>query len=130
MRDYYQVLGVTRDASQDEIKKSFRSLALRHHPDRNPQNQLEAEENFKEINAAYEVLGDPARRQQYDYLAALSQLAQRNAGCDSQGDVFAPVSDVETLEQLLRQLADLGLDIGIMRVRGCRRGYGRRCRRW
>jgi curved DNA-binding protein CbpA len=130
VKDHYQVLGVARDASQDEIKKAFRSLALRYHPDRNPQDQQEAEEKFKEINAAYEVLGDRARRKQYDYLAVLSLLEHMNTARNIQGDVFGPISDEEAFQELLRQMADLGLDFGNLHVRGCRRGYGRRCRRW
>ena len=130
MKDHYQVLGVARDASQDEIKKAFRSLALRYHPDRNPHDQQGAEEKFKEINAAYEVLGDIARRQQYDYLALLSEMSRRNMGRSYQGDVSAPTPDEAALEDLLRQMADLGLDFGNVVMRGCRRGFGRRCRRW
>ena len=63
-RDYYQVLGVSRNASQEEIKKAYRRLALEWHPDRN--KSPEAEERFKEINEAYEVLSDPKKRQAYD----------------------------------------------------------------
>lgn len=64
-RDYYEVLGVPRDASQDEIKKAYRQLAKKYHPDANP-NDPSAAEKFKEINEAYEVLGDPDKRAQYD----------------------------------------------------------------
>ncbi|MCK9408976.1 MAG: molecular chaperone DnaJ [Bacteriovoracaceae bacterium] len=64
-RDYYEVLGVQRNASADEIKKSYRKMALQYHPDRNPNNK-EAEEKFKEAAEAYEVLSDQTKRQRYD----------------------------------------------------------------
>ena len=64
-RDYYEVLGVARAASADDIKKAYRKLALKYHPDKNPGN-VEAEEKFKEISEAYEILSEPAKRQRYD----------------------------------------------------------------
>ncbi len=68
-KDYYKILGVNKKASQDEIKKAYRKLAVKYHPDKNQGNRT-AEEKFKEINEAYEVLGDPDKREKYDQLGA------------------------------------------------------------
>lgn len=68
-KDYYQVLGVDKKATQDEIKKAYRKLALKYHPDKNPGNK-NAEEKFKEISEANEVLADPEKRKQYDKLGS------------------------------------------------------------
>jgi len=65
-RDYYDVLGVTKSASADEIKKAYRKLAIKYHPDKNPGDKV-AEENFKEAAEAYEVLSNPEKRQRYDH---------------------------------------------------------------
>ena len=64
-KDYYQILGLGKNASLDEIKKAFRKLAVKYHPDKNPGDK-EAEEKFKEINEAYAVLSDPEKKAQYD----------------------------------------------------------------
>ena len=65
--DFYRVLGVSRDASDDAIKKAYRKLVFQHHPDRNP-DSAQAEPKIREINAAYEVVGDPDKRRTYDRL--------------------------------------------------------------
>ena len=66
--NYYQILGVSRDASDEEIKKAYRRLVFEHHPDRNPQNR-DSEERIREINVAYEMIGDPEKRRTYDRLS-------------------------------------------------------------
>ena len=78
-KDYYQVLGVGRQASKDEIKKAYRKLALQYHPDRNPNNK-EAENKFKEANEAYQVLSDPEKRSHYDRLGADYSRWQQTGG--------------------------------------------------
>jgi molecular chaperone DnaJ len=64
-RDYYHTLNVQKNASEDELKKAYRRMAMKYHPDRNPDNK-EAEEQFKEIKEAYEILSDPQKRAAYD----------------------------------------------------------------
>jgi molecular chaperone DnaJ len=83
-RDYYEVLGVLRTATEDDIKKAYRKLALKYHPDKNPENRREAEERFKEIVEAYQVLSDGERRGLYDRFghAAFEQGGAGGAGFD------------------------------------------------
>src|SRR5512136_2139934 len=68
-KDYYKVLGVDRKASKEDIKRAYRKLALKTHPDRNPGDK-KAEDQFKEINEAYQVLSDPEKRARYDQLGS------------------------------------------------------------
>src|SRR3954454_9639910 len=65
-KSYYEILEVSKDATQEEIKKSYRKLVLKHHPDKNPNNREEAEKKFKEVSKAYQILSDPGTRNLYD----------------------------------------------------------------
>ena len=93
--DFYQVLGVTRESSDEAIKKAYRKLVFEHHPDRNPDSKA-AEAKIREINAAYEIIGDPESRRSYDRL--------------NWGDNFAPdVVDLSAiLEEMEKKLFDEG----------------------
>jgi molecular chaperone DnaJ len=93
--DFYRILGVSREASDDVIKKAYRKLVFEHHPDRNPDSK-QAEDKIREINAAYEVIGDAEARRNYDRL--------------NWGDEFAPdVVDVSVLlEEMEKKLFDEG----------------------
>lgn len=93
-RDYYEILGVPKNASEDEIKSAYRKLALKYHPDKNPGN-TEAETRFKEAAEAYDVLRDSGKRAQYDRFghAAFNQGAHQG-GFSSAQDIFSAFSDI------------------------------------
>ena len=78
-KDYYKTLGVGKKADQNEIKKAYRKLARQYHPDMNPDDK-NAEERFKEVNEAYEVLSDPQKREKYDRFGAQWQQYERRGG--------------------------------------------------
>jgi curved DNA-binding protein len=87
-KDYYKILGVERKASEAEIRKAYRKLAMQYHPDRNPENK-QAEERFKEINEAYQVLSDPQKRAHYDRLGSdYSNWQRRGAPGDFNWDQY------------------------------------------
>jgi molecular chaperone DnaJ len=96
-KDYYEVLGVNRDASEEDIKKSYRKLAMKYHPDRNPDNP-KAEEQFKEAKQAYEILSDASKRAAYDQYGHAGVDPSVGAGAagmggfaDAFGDIFGDI---------------------------------------
>lgn len=94
-RDFYEILGVNRDASDDEIKKAYRKLAMKFHPDRNPGDKA-AEASFKEAAEAYEVLSDQKKRSRYDQMghAGVDGMGHAGQGFGSMEDIFAQFGDV------------------------------------
>ncbi len=97
-RDYYEILGVDRGASAEEIKKAYRKLAVKYHPDKNPGDK-DAEDKFKELSEAYEVLSDPSRRLRYDQFGHQAFGAGRGGGGPADG--FGGFGGVD-LEEALR----------------------------
>ena len=103
-RDYYEILGISKDASQDEIKKAYRKLAVQYHPDKNPDNK-EAEAKFKEVAEAYAVLNDAQKRQQYDRFGHAQPGAGGFGGFDYGGGGF-------DIADALRQFMDQDFGFG------------------
>ncbi len=92
-RDYYQVLGVAKTATADEIKAAYRKLAMKYHPDRNPDNK-EAEEKFKEAAEAYEVLSNPEKRKQYDQFGHQGPMGGFGGQGMNMDDIFSNFEDI------------------------------------
>jgi DnaJ-class molecular chaperone len=129
LKDYYHILNVSRDASAEAIKKAFRQLALRYHPDHNPDNVKEAEKKFKEINEAYEVLGDERKRWQYDQMLSLSGKPHETIITEGFFN-YNIASDL--MREMLQNLAEMGIlftGLGNRRPWGCKRRQYWRCRR-
>ena len=101
-KDYYRTLGVPENASDGEIKKAYRKLAMQYHPDRNSGNEKWANEKFKEINEAYGILGDPQKRKQYDQFGTIGNV----------GDIFSSPFTTTTFQEMMKDFggAGLGLD--------------------
>ena len=115
MKNYYEVLGVSNNASPEDIRKEFRRLAMQHHPDHNPESVADSETKFKDINEAYTVLSDTHKRRQYDYLMRVS---------DHTGST---VNIEEIFQHFTGRGFPAGAGPGKFRGRGCRKGW--RCRR-
>src|SRR5262249_10245641 len=146
-RDYYEVLGVSKTASPEEIKKAYRKLARQHHPDRNPGDKT-AEARFKEIQNAYDALSDPQKRAQYDQFGAEGPFAGAGgAGGGPGGFSFnfggpgGAQADPEMAQELFRRFGhlfgqggeggpgpDLGDIFGAPGGRGRNRGRSQRAR--
>ena len=107
--NYYNVLGLSQNASGEEIKKAYRKLAMQYHPDRNPGKEKWANERFKEINEAYGILGDPQKREHYDHFGTAGNVS----------DVFSSPFTRTTFDNIMKDfsMAGLGFDFldGIFR---------------
>jgi curved DNA-binding protein len=98
-KDYYSILGVPRTASDDDIKKAYRKLAMQFHPDRNPGKEPWANEKFKGINEAFGVLGDPEKRRQYDQFGTAGNV----------NDIFGSQYTRSTFEDVMKDFGGSGL---------------------
>jgi len=98
-KDYYQVLNLPRNTSDEHIKKAYRKLAMQYHPDRNPGKEKWANERFKEINEAYAILGDPEKRKQYDRFGTVG----------GDGDIFGSPFTSTIFHDIVKDFGNAGL---------------------
>jgi len=98
-KDYYQTIGVPRNATEEQIKKAYRKLAMQYHPDRNPGKEKWANEKFKDINEAFSVIGDPEKRRQYDQFGTVGNI----------GDIFGSPYTRTTFEDVMKDYGGSGL---------------------
>jgi DnaJ-class molecular chaperone len=128
-KDYYQILNVSRNANAEEIKRTFRRLAMQYHPDHNPEDVRVASEKFKEINEAYEVLGNEQRRWQYDRLLNPHSYSRKTMHVD---DIFNNEMEADSILEMLRRMAGSNFVVrqtGWGKPWGCGRCQGGQCRR-
>ena len=121
MQDYYTLLGVERDASEDQIKKAYRKMAMKYHPDRNPGDKV-AEEKFKGISEAYDVLSDPEKRQKYDQFGQYWQQADQSnwSGGNVNTDFGFDFSQYGNFDEFINEL------LGRFSTHGASGGYSTR----
>jgi len=118
MKDYYKILGVSKNASQEEIKKAYYRLAHKYHPDKGGDP-----EKFKEINEAYQILSDPEKRKQYDLYGQVFEGTQADSQRDFEWFWKSPFSvEFEDVEEMLKDFFDFGFDFGFSRKKEPKRG--------
>src|SRR5574337_1450443 len=120
--DFYQVLGVDRNASGEEIKKAYRKMALKYHPDRNPGNK-EAEQIFKKAAEAYGVLGDPEKRRRYDQFGMDGLRGAETRGYSTFEDIFDAFGDIFGGGSIFEDFFGMGRS----QKRAARRGASLKC---
>jgi molecular chaperone DnaJ len=118
MSDFYEILGVTKESNENEIKKAYRELSLRFHPDRNPDPN--ATTKFQEISEAYETLSDPLKKQEYDH------RGERNPFLHGHGHGMNDFDDINNIFNMMfaNGMGPMGMGMGMGR-RGARKGRGR-----
>ena len=115
MKDLYDILGVGRQASQDEIKKSYRKIALKYHPDKNPDNK-EAEKIFKEAAEAYSVLSDNQKRSRYDQFGhagvGMGSSSGAGGGFGEELEQDMPIDNREMFDMVAMNFGRVSIDFG------------------